>query len=541
MAKAVAKKAKGAKGKVNQKTKIPHWQSAKALLHTGLAGILLVALTMTVSPPTAFAQSPCGDTVTVVAGDTLQRIAARCNTTVQAILELNPQIRNRNLIYIGQVLDIPSPEDVAPGETAVLIEPDAGPPGSTIDVTARNFPANTEVTVGIGEPATEPTTNFRATTNANGTLNTQITVPEGAQPNQQFMVVVYVPGPGGARATSQEFITTSGQSGPGVIVRPEQGPPGTMVRLQSGGFAPNTPVEIGFGRVESEYDIIAQAMTNADGGIDRQVSVPSFAQPGDEYIFVVTPPNSPQDIISNVFTVTDDGQERNSQVAISPRTGPPGSTVQAMVSGFPANTRISYGIGERGGQLLNVFSARTNRSGTAPLTLPVPEFVEPDTELMVTVYVPQPDGVNVMSAPFIVTQPNTDGDNLFTRTNIYLIALEDMGQSGMEIGCGDSVVPVEVEIEPTIAPLTAALETLLNLDERFYGQSGLYNALYRFDLAVDRIDIVDSVASIYLTGELQVGGVCDEPRVRAQLEETALQYVTVDEVRIFVNGEPLAF
>lgn len=53
---------------MNKKTKIPHWQSTKALLHTLLAGILLVALTMAVSPPTAFAQSPCGDTVTVVAG-----------------------------------------------------------------------------------------------------------------------------------------------------------------------------------------------------------------------------------------------------------------------------------------------------------------------------------------------------------------------------------------------------------------------------------------------------------------------------------------
>jgi hypothetical protein len=37
-----------------------------------------------------------------------------------------------------------------------------------------------------------------------------------------------------------------------------------------------------------------------------------------------------------------------------------------------------------------------------------------------------------------------------------------------------------------------------------------------------------------------VGGVCDEPRVRAQLEETALQFVTVDSVSIFVNGQPLA-
>jgi spore germination protein GerM len=33
--------------------------------------------------------------------------------------------------------------------------------------------------------------------------------------------------------------------------------------------------------------------------------------------------------------------------------------------------------------------------------------------------------------------------------------------------------------------------------------------------------------------------VCDEPRVRAQLRETALQYATVDRVSILVDGTPL--
>jgi len=33
-----------------------------------------------------------------------------------------------------------------------------------------------------------------------------------------------------------------------------------------------------------------------------------------------------------------------------------------------------------------------------------------------------------------------------------------------------------------------------------------------------------------------VGGVCDEPRVQAQLRETALQFSTVDSVSIFING-----
>jgi lysozyme len=49
---------------------------------------------------------PCGGNVTVVAGDTLRLIAARCSTTVAA-LQMANGITNPNLIYIGQVLVLP--------------------------------------------------------------------------------------------------------------------------------------------------------------------------------------------------------------------------------------------------------------------------------------------------------------------------------------------------------------------------------------------------------------------------------------------------
>jgi hypothetical protein len=36
-----------------------------------------------------------------------------------------------------------------------------------------------------------------------------------------------------------------------------------------------------------------------------------------------------------------------------------------------------------------------------------------------------------------------------------------------------------------------------------------------------------------------LGGVCDSPRVQAQIEQTALQFSTVSEVEVFVNDTPL--
>lgn len=126
-----------------------------------------------------------------------------------------------------------------------------------------------------------------------------------------------------------------------------------------------------------------------------------------------------------------------------------------------------------------------------------------------------------------------------SRVEIFLVALEDAGRSGQEIGCGDSLIPVEVEIEPTAAPLTAAMKELLSIHDRLYGQSGLYDALYQSDLQVESVAIQDGTATIRLTGQLQLGGVCDNPRVEAQLTQTALQFSTVDKADIFINDTPL--
>jgi hypothetical protein len=122
---------------------------------------------------------------------------------------------------------------------------------------------------------------------------------------------------------------------------------------------------------------------------------------------------------------------------------------------------------------------------------------------------------------------------------IYLIAIADNGISGKKIGCDDSVVPVTVEIPPIEAVLRAAINQLLQLKSNYYGESGLYNALYQSDLKVESISLNDGIAEIYLTGSMMLGGECDNPRVEAQLTETALQFSTVKTVTIYINGKLL--
>lgn len=62
---------------------------------------------------------PTYGTYTVVRGDTLSTIAARFNTTVAALAQLN-NILNPNLIYAGQVLRVPGAAVPVPTQPAPL-------------------------------------------------------------------------------------------------------------------------------------------------------------------------------------------------------------------------------------------------------------------------------------------------------------------------------------------------------------------------------------------------------------------------------------
>lgn len=57
------------------------------------------------------------------------------------------------------------------------------------------------------------------------------------------------------------------------------------------------------------------------------------------------------------------------------------------------------------------------------------------------------------------------------------------------------------------------------------------------ELFFDKVNIQNGVARIYLIGKIgPLNGVCDNPRLRIQLEETALQFPTVKSVEFYLNG-----
>jgi hypothetical protein len=128
---------------------------------------------------------------------------------------------------------------------------------------------------------------------------------------------------------------------------------------------------------------------------------------------------------------------------------------------------------------------------------------------------------------------------LYDEVDVYLVAVGDKGQKGLKIGCDDSLVRVTRKIKPTPAPLRAAIEELLSIPHEYSKELGNY--WWGKDLKLKSVVINEGAATIHITGEGPfVAGVCDEPRITEQIENTAMQFSSVSSVKVFVNDKPLA-
>ncbi len=130
-----------------------------------------------------------------------------------------------------------------------------------------------------------------------------------------------------------------------------------------------------------------------------------------------------------------------------------------------------------------------------------------------------------------VAQPTTE--------EISLAMLDPDVSEGEEPdrGC-DMVAMVTRDIEETETPLTVAMNELFSIDREEV--QGFRNFMARTNdtLSFNRAEVNNGTANIYLEGELSgLAGACDNPRARIQIEETALQFATVEDVQIYLNGE----
>ena len=122
---------------------------------------------------------------------------------------------------------------------------------------------------------------------------------------------------------------------------------------------------------------------------------------------------------------------------------------------------------------------------------------------------------------------------------VYLVALGDNGTVGKKIGCEDSLVAVTRTIKATSAPLKSAIQELLSIPPDTGENPKLQNFWKGRNLRVRSVSISKSTATIYLSGEVFVAGICDEPRIKSQIEETAKQFPNVKRVKVFIGKRRL--
>lgn len=122
---------------------------------------------------------------------------------------------------------------------------------------------------------------------------------------------------------------------------------------------------------------------------------------------------------------------------------------------------------------------------------------------------------------------------------IYYVAVGDNGGSGPAIGCGDSLVATTTAPVRFTDQVRPSIEALLANKTRDVGQSGLINVLYQSTLTYLGGELNGSTITIWLSGQFMLGGVCDVPRAKGQLEYTAMAASGATSAQVFVNGRPI--
>lgn len=122
---------------------------------------------------------------------------------------------------------------------------------------------------------------------------------------------------------------------------------------------------------------------------------------------------------------------------------------------------------------------------------------------------------------------------------VYYVAVDDGGARGVRFGCNDSLVPVRGALAPG-DPLTLALSRLLEAGMPMDTGAGLYDSLANSSLHFVSGYISGATVVVNLSGTLRPGGVCDIPRIEAQLTHTVVSASGASRAEIYVNGKTLA-
>lgn len=223
----------------------------------------------------AAAAEDCDDTYQVARGDTLTKIAARCGTTVKAILAANPEVTDPRKLKIGHTLVVPRAEEEP--ETGLKPQDEFG----IIHIVKRGD--------RLSRLANQYDTTMAAILKANpGITNSnvikvgqKIVIPQGEAP------------------------TLEGQ--PQINLSPVAGPPGTFVWIEGSGFPANELVHFNLSSIEVDYEFTGTAQADDQGRFSIKTNIPDQAGIAEEWMAVawMETSDASQKMMSNVFSTSE--------------------------------------------------------------------------------------------------------------------------------------------------------------------------------------------------------------------------------------------
>lgn len=153
------------------------------------------------------------------------------------------------------------------------------------------------------------------------------------------------------------------------------------------------------------------------------------------------------------------------------------------------------------------------------------------------------------SAESSTPAPAPADKNDTNKTTVYMVKMEDDGKTAgsIKVGCGDSAVPVTTTVgyqydkTDAVASINAAIMTLISTTTDQFKSQNLENTLASTNSAltiqsVDKPITKNAPYIVHLNGKFSFGGVCDTPRVKAQVEETIKKAALGNATAIDFNG-----
>lgn len=238
----------------------------KRILFVLMAVLLLAG--QIVSPVAAGVEGVCGDTYTVVRGDTLSKIAQKCQVSYASIVSANPEIKNVNLIYAGQVIRLKADTSIpVTGGTYVVVK------GDYLSKIAKAY----------------------------GT-----TVAELLRVNPQIKnaSLIYV---GQVINLPSGTTTGGGTTGTNVSLSVASAKPGAAVTIKVWGFPANADIDLRVGIQNAAYSLVIDRKTDAKGEDTYTFNLPATAKAGEKWVVKVqtTSLAKGMEVTSPVITITN--------------------------------------------------------------------------------------------------------------------------------------------------------------------------------------------------------------------------------------------